>query len=148
MGISMLSLRFHLKGVKIARNVTKFVVYTYLFKWVPKSTFKFQFWKSRQKCIFSTLVWPSLIKGQNSSKPHKNRCQCLYLKWVSKSTLKLEFEKLEIMQHFRPWFDKSWSMSKMARNRKNIYMYALSTKWIHKYSFKFQFQECQEKCIS
>ena len=90
-GISTLSLRFHLKGVKIARNVTKVAGYDCLLKWVPKSTFKFQFWKSRQKCIFSTLVWPSLTKGQNSSKSHKNRCQCLYLKWVSKSTLKLEF---------------------------------------------------------
>ena len=43
-GISVLSLRFHLKGEKIARNVTKLAVYDCLLKWVPKSTFKFQFW--------------------------------------------------------------------------------------------------------
>ena len=60
-------------------------------KCVPNSTLKFQFQESRQKCIFSNLVWPPLIKGPNRSKSHKNRCQCLYLKWVSKSTLKFEF---------------------------------------------------------
>ena len=86
-----LSLRLHLKGVIISWNVTKVGVYASLLKWVPKSTFKFQFLKSQKKCIFSTLVWPSLVKGQNSSKYHRNRCQFLYLKWVSKSTLKFEF---------------------------------------------------------
>ena len=37
------SLRLHLKGVKIARNIMKLGVHGYLLKWVPKSTFKFQF---------------------------------------------------------------------------------------------------------
>ena len=80
-----------LKGSEIAWNVAKVSVYACLFKWVPKSTFKFHFWKSQQMCIFSTFVWPSLNEGQNSSKSHKNRCPCLSLKWVSKSTLKFEF---------------------------------------------------------
>ena len=34
------------------------------------------------------------------------------------------------------------------RNPQKLYMYALSMKWIPKYSFKLQFQESQEKCIS
>ena len=80
-----------LKGSEIAWNVAKVSVYTCLLKWVPKSTFKFHFWKSQQKCIFSPFVWPSLNEGQNRSKSHKNRCPCLSLKWVSKSTLKFEF---------------------------------------------------------
>ena len=85
--------RVALKGSEIARNVAKVSVYAYLLKWVPKSTFKFHFWKSQQKCIFSTFVWPSLNEGQNSSKSHKNRCPCLSLKWVSKSTLKFEISE-------------------------------------------------------
>ena len=32
-----------LKGNEIAQNVTKVRVYTFLLKWVPKSTFKFHF---------------------------------------------------------------------------------------------------------
>ena len=80
-----------LKGSEIAQNVAKVSVYACLLKWVPKSTFKFHFWNSPQKCIFSTFVWPSLNEGQNSSKSHKNWCPCLSLKWVSKSTLKFEF---------------------------------------------------------
>ena len=80
-----------LEGSEISRNITKVSVYACLLKWVPKSTFTFHFWKSQQKCIFSTFVWPSLNEGQNSSKSHKNRCPCLSLKWVSKSTSKLEF---------------------------------------------------------
>ena len=48
------------KGSEIARNVTKVSMCAYLLKWVPKSTFKFHFWKTQQKCIFSTFVWPSL----------------------------------------------------------------------------------------
>ena len=91
----VLSLRLHLKGVKIDRNVMKVGVYAYLLKWVPKSTFKFQFWKSGQKCILSTFVWQSLNEGQNSSKSHENRCRCLYLKWVYKSTFKFEFWEIE-----------------------------------------------------
>ena len=82
-----------LKGSEIDRNVTKVSMYYCLLKWVPKSTFKFQLWKSRQNCIFSTLVRQSLIKGQNSSKYHINRCPCLSLKWVSKSTLKFDFSE-------------------------------------------------------
>ena len=46
MGISTLSLRLHLKGVKIARNVMKVGVYAYLLKWVPKSNFKFHLQES------------------------------------------------------------------------------------------------------
>ena len=38
-----LSLRLHLKGVKIAQNIVKVEVHACLLKWVPKSTFKFQF---------------------------------------------------------------------------------------------------------
>ena len=82
-----------LKGSEIAPNVAKVSVYGCLLKWVDKSTFKFHFLKSQQKCIFSTFVWPSLNEGQNSSKSHKNRCPCLSLKWVSKSTLKFEFSE-------------------------------------------------------
>ena len=78
-----------LKGSEIAQNIAKVSVYTCLLKWVPKSTFKFHFWKSPQKCIFSTFVWPSLNEGQNSSKSHKNRCPCLSLKWVSKIYFKI-----------------------------------------------------------
>ena len=80
-----------LKGSEIAQNVAKVSVYACLLKWVPKSTFKFHFWKSQQKCIFSTFVWPSLNEGQNSSIYHKNRCPFLSLKWISKSTLKFKF---------------------------------------------------------
>ena len=111
-----------LKGSEIARNVAKVSVYACLLKWVHKSTFKFHFLKTKQKCIFSAFVWPSLNEGQNSSKSHKNRCPCLSLKWVSKSTLNLNFQKMEKMQRFRPWFDEVWSRSKMARNPKKIYM--------------------------
>ena len=79
------------KGSEIAQNIAKVSVYACLLKWVPKSTFTFHFWKSQQKCIFSTFVWPSLNEGQTSSISYKNRCPCLSLKWVSKSTLKFEF---------------------------------------------------------
>ena len=79
-----------LKGSSIARNVVKVSLYACLLKWVHKSTFKFHFLKSQQKCMFSTLVLPSSNEGQNSSKYHKNRCPCLSLKWVSKSTSKFE----------------------------------------------------------
>ena len=73
-----------LKGSEIYWNVVKVSVYACLLKWVPNSTFKFHFWKSQEKCIFSTFVRPSLNVGPKSSKYHKNRCPCLSLKWVSK----------------------------------------------------------------
>ena len=59
------------KGSEIARNIVKVSMYAYLLKWVPKSTFKFHFWESQQKCIFSTFhdhpwmrakIAPNLIK--------------------------------------------------------------------------------------
>ena len=38
-----------LKGSEIARNIKKVGVYACLLKWVPKSSFKFHFWKSKKK---------------------------------------------------------------------------------------------------
>ena len=55
-----------LKGSEIAQNVAKVGLNASLLKYLPKSTFKFQFWKSRQKYIFANLVWSSLNDGQNS----------------------------------------------------------------------------------
>ena len=76
---------------KIARKSPKNLLLLLSIKWVPKSTFKFQLWESRQKCIFSTLVWPTLNEVQNNSKYHKIRCPCLSLKWVSKRIYKFQF---------------------------------------------------------
>ena len=119
MGISTLSLRLHLQVVKIARNITNVGVYACLLKWVPKSTFTFQYWKSRQKRMSSTLVWPSLIKGPNSSKSHKNRFPCLSLKWVSKFTLKFEFREIGKNAMFLAFV---WPRSKMVYNPQKIYV--------------------------
>ena len=49
-----------LKGGEIARNVAKVSVDACLLKWVPKSTFKFHFWKRRQKCILPWFDHPWL----------------------------------------------------------------------------------------
>ena len=126
MGISTLSLRLHLKGVKIARNVTKVGVYAVLLKWVPKSTFKFQFWKSRQKCIFSTLVWPSLIKGQNRSKSHSFKFQ-----------FQESQEKCISLNLVWPTLIKDQNSTKSHKNR----CQCLYLKWVSKSTLKFEFSE-------
>ena len=60
-----------LKGIELARNVVKVSVYTCLLKWLPKSTFKFHFWKVNKSASFKLLfdhpwmrakITPNLIK--------------------------------------------------------------------------------------
>ena len=116
-------------------------------KWVPKSTFKTQFWKSRQQCIFSTLVWPTLNEGQNSSKSHKNRYPCLCFKWVSKSTLKFNFEKFVKSAYFQPWFKQPWTRAKIAPNLIKIGFHAYFSSWYigPKSTLKNPFRESRQK---
>ena len=76
--------------VKLVPNFIKNMFQCLSLKWVSKSTLKFQFQESRQKCIVSSLVWQTLNEGQNSSKSCKNRCSCLSLNLVPKSTFKTE----------------------------------------------------------
>ena len=93
-------------------------------KWVHQSTFKTQFRESRQKCIFATLVLPTLNEGQNSSKSHKNRCACLSLKWVYISTLNFNSEKVDKSAYFEPWIDQPSTRAKIARNLIKIVFHA------------------------
>jgi len=76
---------------KIAPNIIKIGVHFLSLKCVSKYTIKFLLGESRQKCIFSTLVWPTLNEDQNTSKSHINRCPWLSLKWEPKSTFKTQF---------------------------------------------------------
>ena len=84
-------------------------------KWVSKSTLKFQFEDSIQKCI-SNLVWPTLHEGQNSSTYHKNRCPCLSLKWVPKFTFKNEFWESWQNFFFSTLVDQPWMRSNTTPN--------------------------------
>ena len=85
-------------------------------KWVPKSTLKFDFREIWQKCIFSTLVWPSLNEGQNSSKSHRNRCPCLSLKWLPKSTFQMQFWEIWQKCIFSTLVWTTWMRSKITPN--------------------------------
>ena len=51
------------KRAKIAWNIIKLRCPWLPIKWVPKYTFKTQLRESRQMCIFSTFVWPTLKEG-------------------------------------------------------------------------------------
>ena len=112
---------------------------------VPKSTFKTELREIRQKCIFSTLVWSTLIKGQDSSKSHKNRCPCLSLKWVSKSSLNFQFRESRQKWKFSTLVSQTLNAgqnnSKSYKNR----CLCLSLKWASKSTLKFQFQKKSTK---
>ena len=110
---------------KIALNLIKICVLGLSLKWVPKSIFQTKFWESWEKCIFSTLVWPTFNEGQNNCKSHKNRSPCLSLKWVSKSTLKFQFresqQKCIFLNLVWPTLNEGQHSSKFHKNR---YMHA------------------------
>ena len=133
---------------KVSQKSPKNLLALLSIKRVPKSTFKFQFRESQQKCIFSNLVWPTLNEGQNSSKYHKNRCRCLSLKWVSKSTLKFQFREFQQKCIFStlvwPNFNKGQNSSKSHKNRCHL----LSLTCVSKSTFKTQLWECQKTAYS
>ena len=127
---------------KITSNLMKIGVHAYLSNGYI-DTFKIEFWESRQKCIIATLDWPTLNKGQNSSKSHKNRCPFLSLKWVPKSTLEFQFQenqqKCIFLTLVWPTLNEGQNRSKSHKKRCSC----LSFKWVPKSTFKTQFREIQ-----
>ena len=116
---------------KIARNLIKIGGPWLSLKWVPKSTFKTQFWESWQKCIVSTLVWQTLNEGQNRFKYHKNRCPSVSIIRVSKSTLRFWFlesqQKCVFSTFVWPTLNEDLNSSKSHKNR----CPRLSLKWVY-----------------
>ena len=85
-------------------------------KWVSKSTFKTQFWESRQKCLFSTLVSQPWTRAKITPNLIKNRCPCLSLKWEFKSTLKFQFRKSRQKCIFSTLVWQPWTRAKITPN--------------------------------
>ena len=85
-------------------------------RWVPKTTFKTQFRKSRQKCIFWTLVWPTLNEKKIAPNLLKIGVDAylsnVYLNWLSKVNSK----KGDKSAYFQPLFDQPWTWAKIAPN--------------------------------
>ena len=124
-------------------------------KWLSKSTLKIQFWESKKKCIFSTLVWPTL----NEAKIAPNLIKIGVHAYLSNGYLnqlsKHNSEKIDKSGYFQPRFDQPWTRSKIAPNMIKIGVHAylsnscacLSLKWVNKPTFKTQFWESQQKWI-
>ena len=108
---------------KIAPNLIKMGVHTYLSNGYLNILFKTQFQETWQKWIFLNLVWPTLKKCKNSSKYHKNRFPYLSLKWVPNSTFD-NFEKVNKSASFQTWFDQPWTRAKITPNLIKISVHA------------------------
>ena len=132
---------------KVAPDLIKIGVHAYLSSGYLNPLSKLNHWESRQKCIISTLVWPTLNEGQNNSKYHKNRCRCLSLKWIPKSTFKIQFRECWKKFLFSTFV---WPTLNKGQNSSNSHKHrcpCLSLKWVSKSTLKLRFRESRQKCI-